>query len=170
MAEQPLDDMDKGSTNGEEGNSDDLQSTYRYNVFEQRLNGKPPWCCKEGNSDLFGQPIDVAQNGNSADQDGLMLESLNEALAVLQHPDWQGLNTNFDCLPQMHQHATLALSSTDAGALKHGRRLHIYTDGACRKGKAAWAFVVLRQSEKNGRAIFCRIGFAAGVINWSHVR
>ena len=49
--------------------------------------------------------------------------------------------------------------------VQKGGHLHIYTDGACRKGRAAWAFVVLQQYWEHGCERYQIVGFAAGLLN-----
>ena len=124
-----------------------------------------PGCRKEGNLDLFGHHDGETKHLGCSEPDRSLLDSLNEVLVNMQQPDWNGLNTDFEQLPSLHPHASLALQCAAAGALVSDGMLHIYTDGACRRGKAAWAFVVLQQRWHNGYEFYHRIGFAAGASN-----
>ena len=122
-------------------------------------------CGGEDNTDLSGHPQSfVYQQRPDEDCDPQLL-SLNHILDNLLRPDWQGVNTDFSTIPHLHPNAHIALDCTTMGELRKGGQWHIYTDGACRRGRAAWAFVILQQDWQYGKEVYQTVGFAAGTLN-----
>jgi len=89
------------------------------------------------------------------------LDELNRHLSTLMLPDWQGLNTDFAFLPTLHPFAEIACQWT-GGCRQASGTFHVFTDGSCRSGKAAWAFVVLCEQKGHEGSRFVRVGYAAG--------
>ena len=96
---------------------------------------------------------------NVLDSDDETITELHQALELLQMDQWQGLNTNFDAIPNLHPSAKCAIQMIGMSSLT--RHLHIYTDGSAKNGVASWAFVVLCQV---GHAFRC-VGFAGGIVD-----
>ena len=89
------------------------------------------------------------------------LDELNRHLNTLMMSGWQGLNTDFAFLPTLHPFAEIACQWT-GGCREASGTFHVFTDGSCRSGKAAWAFVVLCEQKGHDGARFVRVGYAAG--------
>ena len=88
------------------------------------------------------------------------LSELNKHIDTLMAPDWKGLNSDFALLPSLHPHAEIACQWTKAKE-EVVVTFHVFTDGSCRSGKAAWAFVVLCEQKGHAGSQFIRVGYAA---------
>eukprot|EP00435_Cladocopium_sp_Y103_P047607 s1949_g14.t1 len=101
----------------------------------------------------------------SATQESPMISSLQVVLQELTADNWQGLNIDFTPVPDMHPFAQIACNVVPVGT--HGNVFHVFSDGSCRKGKAAWAFALLCETVTPVGRTLVRIGYAAGSLNES---
>ena len=115
--------------------------------------------------DLSGHHLPVNMSCEDWELPSNLMNTLNEGIQELLQPQWKGLNTGFQDIPHMHPHAQLAVENSEDADWTDDGTLHVYTDGACRAGKAAWAFVVLQQSRQQDREVYKKVGFAAGPLN-----
>ena len=90
------------------------------------------------------------------------IQTLKQALADICDVEWQGLNRDFCAVPPMHSHALYAMQNTTQSS--EGTHFHIYTDGTFKRGEAAWAFVVLCQTDTVQGPCFHRVGYAADCV------
>lgn len=117
----------------------------------------------EDNSDLMLEPSRNKQKnkkfcGHTSFTDDIA--NLRKHVQNLQSPTWKGLNTDFAVIPDLHPFARIASSQAPCCG-GTGNVFHIFTDGSCRKGKAAWSFVVLFESMIGHQRVFIRVGYAA---------
>ena len=113
-----------------------------------------------------GDPWVSENDGSSREATGQLDGSLNDEIRTLRSivqdllcDDWQGLNWDFTILPPMHPAANYAIQHTSVTETTTNR-FHIYTDGSCKAGHAAWAFIVVCEIETPLGRSFCRIGYA----------
>ena len=114
-------------------------------------------------------PTDVAEDNESNQQhrhDQLSdIRTLQQILDQLQDDEWQGLNQDYEHIPNMHDAAKYAFANTDScQEIPSCGNLHIYTDGSAGKGKAAWAFIVVLEYAQAGNISYVRMGYAAGEV------
>ena len=94
--------------------------------------------------------------GNEAEP---CIVSLRKALKRVTSGQWQGFNTRFEDIPDLHPSAEAAIHWNGVGKITP--LLHVYTDGSAKQGEASWAFVVLNQV---GTSHQC-VGYAAGLVD-----
>ena len=151
---------------GQEGNSDLLPVRGQNDTDTGSFQRIVKRCSKEDNSDRFVHHNQrTGKSGVDAIAPGETLEPLNDAIHTIFQPEWEGLNSCFASIPQVHPFAKIALDSTETVGMDCSGTLQIFTDGACRAGKAAWALVVVRQTRQQGRVVYQKTGFAAGLPN-----
>ena len=92
------------------------------------------------------------------------IATLHQYICDLQRDDWQGLNPDFSCIPDLHPMAQAATHTTRPADQVHGI-FHVFTDGSAKQGVASWAFVVLTEIGVNGTKGFFRIGFSGGIVD-----
>ena len=96
-----------------------------------------------------------------AEQGSSQIASLNAAVAYLCLPGWKGVNVDIAEVPQIHPFARIACQHTAQDQAATGT-FHVFTDGSCQKGHAAWAFVILCAQTSAIGTTFTRVGFAGG--------
>eukprot|EP00435_Cladocopium_sp_Y103_P035890 s2365_g9.t1 len=100
-------------------------------------------------------PIDVA----SMDE----IRHLRKLLNALFKPGWVGLNQQFEQIPDVHPFAQIAFEHTSSG--NEAADLHVFTDGSCGRNTASWAFVLVGETQSHGKTVFCKLGYAAGLLD-----
>lgn len=115
--------------------------------------------CHEGNMDLMDcQGEQCTQDSTEA------IKALRHDMALVFQEGWKGLNHDFEVVPFLHPFARVA--SQQSVSKENCRNIfHVFTDGSCKRHKAAWAFVVLCEGHVNGSTTYFRIGFAAGNVD-----
>ena len=93
------------------------------------------------------------------------IHELRQILQELQDPEWIGLNHDFQAIPHLHEAAQWAMQSTQQ-TMATSTTFHIYTDGSCKAGTAAWAFIVVCEWKNgpNEGSQYTRIGFSGDVL------
>ena len=93
------------------------------------------------------------------------IHELRQILQELQDPEWIGLNHDFQAIPHLHEAAQWAMQSTQQ-TMATSTTFHIYTDGSCKAGTAAWAFIVVCEWKNgpNESSQYTRIGFSGDVL------
>jgi len=117
--------------------------------------------CHEDNLDLMG-----CQGNGSVQTTSEAIDRLKHDLSLLYQEDWKGLNHDFEQIPYLHPFARLASQKTQ-GTSRCQNVFHVFTDGSCKRHKAAWAFVVLCECHTFESPLFYRVGFAAGNVDES---
>ena len=117
--------------------------------------------CHEDNLDLMG-----CQGNGSVQTTSEAIDRLKHDLSLLYQEDWKGLNHDFEQIPYLHPFARLASQKTQ-GTSRCQNVFHVFTDGSCKRHKAAWAFVVLCECHTLESPLFYRVGFAAGNVDES---
>ena len=92
-----------------------------------------------------------------------MLEKLRHDLSLLFTEDWIGLNTDFAAVPNIHPFARIASQMVHESD-RAINIFHVFTDGACKRFQAAWAFVVLCEVSAHERRTSFRVGYATGLV------
>eukprot|EP00438_Fugacium_kawagutii_P034014 Skav211229 [mRNA] locus=scaffold934:347778:351692:- [translate_table: standard] len=114
-----------------------------------------------------GLALPVATSNQQVPHDPL-LEELNAIIRPLLHDPWQGLNQDFDFLPDIHPAAQWAVQLTTQ--VQHGHPVfHVFTDASWKQEEGAWAFVVLHDMGLTGYPRFARRGYAGGVLEDLHL-
>ncbi|CAL1161389.1 unnamed protein product [Cladocopium goreaui] len=85
-------------------------------------------------------------------------------LSHMLNGPWIGLNTDFAVIPQLHPIAQAACRCTPVSKVATNV-FHIFTDGSCKNGDAAWSFIVLCECNVESQRHFVRIGYAAGRVD-----
>ena len=92
------------------------------------------------------------------------LKDIEATLSHMMNEPWIGLNTDFLVIPQLHPIAQAACECTEVSR-DTTNVFHIFTDGSCKNGDAAWSFVVLCECNSGSQRRFVRIGYAAGKVD-----
>ena len=125
----------------------------------QATRGKTRSCFAEICEQLQEQQESEAQHDEG-------LYALQDIVKGLLRPGWVGLNHDFSVLDQSHPMIAYALQMTPQAELDTSSIFHIYTDGSCKSGEGAWAFVilVLVEFQNQGCRRFARVGYAGDKI------
>ena len=91
---------------------------------------------------------------------------LQDILTQLQTGEWQGLNRDYERVPNMHTAAQYAFETTAKWhEIPNCGNIHIFTDGSSSQCQAAWAFVVILEYVHAGITSYVRLGYAAGAVD-----
>jgi ribonuclease HI len=115
-----------------------------------------PHFSSDDNSRMQNQLSDTIQ---SAD---VNVQELKHLIWKLQNQPWQGLNFDFQQVPDLHPFTQWALRATQAIREDESTNVfHIFTDGSAKQGEASWAFIVLCEQRLERQSRYFRIGYAA---------
>ena len=111
--------------------------------------------------------LPLQQQETRADQDVSsddLVADMELTLSHMLNGPWIGLNTDFAVIPQLHPIAQAACRCTPVSKMATNV-FHIFTDGSCKNGDAAWSFIVLCECNVGSQRHFVRIGYAAGRVD-----
>ena len=95
------------------------------------------------------------------------LDQLQTQVRALFNADWVGLNLDFHQVPPLHPIAQAAIAVTPQHEAI-GTHYHVYTDGSCKDGKCAWAFLVISEIPTSFGPVFTRIGYSGDLMSDQH--
>ena len=98
------------------------------------------------------------------EQDVQLIRSLQQIVQELCQEEWVGLNTSFQYVPLEHPFAQIACQVTGQTS-EIPNVFHVYTDGSCKAGIAAWSFVVIAEIRSTQGTSFAKIGYAGDLVD-----